>query len=98
MADATHSVDRLGIEFLSGLGLPPVALVRLAAALECRWISCLMSQGPVNAFGYPDFDLTRDASLRREMMAAMRDLGVSISLGEGFLVRVGADIRDAAAC
>jgi hypothetical protein len=40
---------------------------------------------------------TTHVTLRREMTAAMRDHNVSISLGEGMIVREGVDIHDGAA-
>lgn len=87
-------MDGLGIEFLSVFGLPPVDLVHLAADLGCRYISTGLASYPYDPPIYPPFSLRDDASLRREMRAAMRERGVSISLGEGLTVRSGADIRD----
>jgi sugar phosphate isomerase/epimerase len=52
---------------------------------------------PYNPHGYPEFSLRDDPALRREMVAAMGDRGVSISLGEGFSVREGMDVREKAA-
>ena len=87
-------MDRLGIEFLSVFGLPPVDFVCLAADLGCRYISTGLASYPYDPPIYPRFSLRDDASLRREMRAAMHERGVSISLGEGLTVRSGADIRD----
>ena len=87
-------MDRLGIEFLSVFGLPPVAFVSLAADLGCRYISTGLTSYPYDPPSYPPFSLRDDPRLRRELTAALRDRGVSISLGEGFTVRSGADIRD----
>ena len=87
-------MDRLGIEFLSVFGLPPVDFVHLAADLGCRYISTGLTSYPYDPPIYPPFSLRDDASLRREMRAAMRERGVSISLGEGLTIRSGADIRD----
>jgi sugar phosphate isomerase/epimerase len=87
-------VERLGIEFLSVFGLPPVDFVCLAADLGCRYISTGLASYPYDPPIYPPFSLRDDPPLRREMTAAMRDRGVSISLGEGMNVRGGADIRD----
>jgi sugar phosphate isomerase/epimerase len=88
---------RLGIELLTVLGLPPVEVVGLAADLGCHNISVALSPGPINPAGYPDFNLATDTALRREMAAALRDRDVSPALGEGYLVREDADIRDLAA-
>jgi sugar phosphate isomerase/epimerase len=87
-------MDRLGIEFLSVFGLPPVEFVSLAADLGCRYISTGLTSVPYDPPTYPPFSLRDDPALRREMIAAMRDRGVSISLGEGLLVREGADVRE----
>jgi sugar phosphate isomerase/epimerase len=89
-------VTRLGIEMLSGLGLPPVALVNLAADLGCAHISTGLHQMPAayNPLGYPDWSLRADPVLRREMRTAMHDRGISVSLGEGFAVRPGINMAD----
>jgi len=87
-------MERLGIEFLSVFGLPPVEFVTLAADLGCRYISTGLTSVPYNPPTYPPFSLKDDPALRREMIAALRDRGVSISLGEGMLVRPEKDVRD----
>jgi sugar phosphate isomerase/epimerase len=86
----TTHMNRLGIEQLSVLGLKPVPFVHLVADLGCNCISTGLSTMP----GYEPFSLRDDKVLRRETIAAMRDRGVSISLGEGCIVRPGRDIRD----
>jgi sugar phosphate isomerase/epimerase len=85
----------LGIENISVFGLPPVEFVNLAADLGCQHISTGLTQLFYNPHGYPAFSLRDDPALRREMNAAMADRGVSISLGEGFIVRPGSDLKDA---
>jgi sugar phosphate isomerase/epimerase len=89
-------MKRLGIELLSAMGLPPVDYIRLAAELGCPNVSIALGQIPINPAGHPRFDLASDAALRREVAAALGDTGVSISLGEGYLVAPNRDIRDAA--
>ncbi|GAB1811021.1 sugar phosphate isomerase/epimerase family protein [Mycobacterium sp. MUNTM1] len=84
--------DRLGIGMLSVFGLPPIELVNLAADLGCRHVSVAVQGMPVVPLGYPPFSLKDDAVLRNDLLAAMRDRGVSISLGDGFLVLPGADV------
>ncbi|WP_218171529.1 sugar phosphate isomerase/epimerase family protein [Streptomyces mirabilis] len=74
--------------------MPPVTFVALAADLGCRYISTALTSNPYNPSIYPSFSLRDDPTLRREMIAAMRDRDVSISLGEGMVVREGADIQD----
>ena len=87
-------MNRLGIELLCVFGMPPAEHVRLAAELGCGHISSGLSSFPTNPHGYPPWSLKEDAALRREMIAAMRDTGVFISLGEGLLIRPGIDVRD----
>lgn len=83
----------LGIEAISVFGLPPVAYVTLAADLGCRNISTGLSAFPYNPHDYPAFSLRDDAALRRDMIAALRSRGVTISLGEGLTIRPGGDVR-----
>lgn len=89
-------MEQVGIEHLSVFGLPPVEFVTLAADLGCRSVATALTPFRFNPHGYRAWSLRDDAALRREMIAAMRDLGVSISLGEGFMVGPGRDIRDRA--
>ncbi|MEY2926823.1 MAG: hypothetical protein RL367_1300 [Pseudomonadota bacterium] len=93
-------MNRLGIEMLTLLGMPPVEHVRLAAELGCVSISTGLTGLPLTMFGlpelgiYPQWSLETDQLLRREMKAALRDTGVHIGLGEGFRVRTDGDVRD----
>ncbi len=86
-------MNRLGIEMISVFGLPPVEYVNLAADLGCAHISVSLTPVDINPHGYTSYSLLEDAALRREMIAAMRDRGVSISLGEGLTARADVDIR-----
>jgi sugar phosphate isomerase/epimerase len=88
-------MERLGIEPLSVFGMPPVAFVELAADLGLRYIAIMLTPMP-NPYGYPPFSLRDDAELRRQTLAALRDTGVSIALGEGMVVREDTDMRDLA--
>jgi sugar phosphate isomerase/epimerase len=93
-------VNRLGIEMLTLLGMPPVDHVRLAAELGCAGISSGLTGLPLTMFGindfapYPMWSLRDEPALRRETIAAMRDTGVHIALGEGFRARSNGDVRD----
>lgn len=96
-------MNRLGIEMLTMLGMPPIDHVRLAAELGCAYISTGLSGLPVRHLGqpdwamFPDWSLESDPALVREVKAALRDTGVRIALGEGFRVREDGDVRDRAA-
>lgn len=89
---ASGRFDRLGIGMLSVFGLPPIELVDLAAELGCRYVSVAVQGMPLVPLGYPRFSLKDDGGLRKNLLAAMGDRGVSISLGDGFLVLPGADV------
>jgi sugar phosphate isomerase/epimerase len=89
-------MDLLGIENQTVMGLPPVEFVRLAADLECKYISISINERMYNPHGYEQFSVRDDAALRRRIVTALRDHGVSISLGDGFIVRPGSDVRDRA--
>src|SRR5207237_711904 len=89
-------LNRVGVEYLSVFGLPPVEFGNRMADLGCSYISTGLTAPPgFNPHGYRTFSLREDRALRREMVAAMRDRGVGISLGEGFLVRPNVDARTA---
>lgn len=85
-------METLAIEFLTVYGLPPVEFVDLAADLGCRHISTGLMPPPYNPYHHPAWSLRDDAMLRRNLMAAMRDRGVSIALGEGFSIRADVDV------
>jgi sugar phosphate isomerase/epimerase len=86
-------MDRIGIDCLSVFGMPPVQFVGLAADLGCRYISTALQPVILNPASFPDWTL-RDRTLRREMVKAMDDRGVSLSLGEGLIILPGKDAAD----
>jgi sugar phosphate isomerase/epimerase len=90
-----ENMERLGIEFISVFGMPPVATVNLAANLGYRYISAVLTPLDYNPHGYLPYSLRDDKKMRRETIAALRDRGISISLGEGFVVQPGIDVREA---
>jgi sugar phosphate isomerase/epimerase len=85
----------VGIEFITVFSLPPLDYVNLAGDLGCPTISVMLEPFGENPYGYAPFSLRTDAGLRRDMLAAMRDRGVSVSLGEGFLIMPDLDVRTA---
>jgi sugar phosphate isomerase/epimerase len=82
----------LAIGFLSVFALPPIEFVDLAADLGCRHISTVVQAPPLLPLGYRPYSLRDDAALRKELLAAMNRRGVTITLGDGFLVLPGAEI------
>jgi len=89
-------MDRLGIGFLSVFALPPVELVDLAADLGCHYISTVVQGQPLVPLDFGPYSLRDDVALRRDVQAAMEHRGVTISLGDGFLVLPGAEMRSQA--
>jgi sugar phosphate isomerase/epimerase len=89
------AMNTIGIERLCLFGMPPVEHVALAAYLGCACVGIgLTAMRYYNPDDYPDWSLRDDPTLRREMIAAMRDLGVRISLCEGFGIAPGTDPDD----
>jgi sugar phosphate isomerase/epimerase len=88
-------MERLSIEPLSVMGLPPVEFVGLAGDLGLHHIAITLSAMPT-PYGYPPFSLRDDLALRRETLAALRDRGVTVSLGDGFVLHPGMNMRDLA--
>ena len=87
-------MDRLGIEMLSVFGMPPIEFVQLVADLGCRYITTgMVGFAPLKALDYQPYSLRDDPRLRQDLLAAMDDHGVSISLGEGLLIAPGVDVR-----
>src|SRR5580693_2180067 len=91
-------MDRLGIEMLCVFGMPPIEYVHLVADLGCRYITTgMVGFAPLKVLGFQPFSLRDEPGLRRDLLAAMDDRGVSISLGEGLLIAPGVDVRSYAA-
>lgn len=87
-------VNALGIERLCVFGMPPVEFVRLAADLGCDAVGVgLAPSQDYNPHNYPDWSLRHDTGLRREMVAALHDRGVAISIVEGFAFAPDRDMR-----
>ncbi|MDB6062646.1 MAG: hypothetical protein JWM78_2749 [Verrucomicrobiaceae bacterium] len=82
---------RVGVEYITLLGIGPLEMIACAAAAECRDISLVLSRPDFNPYDYPFFSLIDDARLRRETVASLRDNNVSIALVDGFAVFPGSD-------
>lgn len=89
-------MDRLGIEFISAMGMPPVEYVELVAKLGCGNIGFAPAPITDNPHGFAPWDLRQDPALVRATCAALRDLPLKVNLGEGFLIMPGLDIADSA--
>jgi sugar phosphate isomerase/epimerase len=88
-------LDGLGLEFISGLGLPPVEYVELAARLGCRAIGFAPEPITGPLAGREGWTLRDNPVLQRELKQALAEHGLTIPLGEGFLIMPGRSIADA---
>ncbi|MBV1686813.1 sugar phosphate isomerase/epimerase [Novosphingobium sp. G106] len=87
-------MDRLGLEFISTLGMNPVDAIRLTAELGVHRTGIAPSPITANPHGFAPWDLRSDPALVRATKAAAQEHGVAIALGEGFLVMPGIEIVD----
>ena len=84
-------MNRLAIEFISTFGMPPVEHIELAASLDCRNIG-LASAPIVTLDGlYPEWSLCGNPALLKDVKQALKDNGVTVSVGEGFVIMPGID-------
>lgn len=95
MAASVPLAERLGLEFISGLGLHPARFVELAARLGLGRIG-LAPKPIVSAPDASPWDLLSDPALAAEVKRAMAETGVRLALGEGLLIMPGLEIADAA--
>lgn len=79
----------LGLDFISGLAMPPVAFVELAADLGCSSVSLGVNPITANPHDYAPWSLVEDAALLRAVKAAMAANGVTMSAGEGCFIMPG---------
>lgn len=91
-------MHELGIERLCTFGMPPVEMVNLAADLGCRHVG--IGQTAMlyyNPDGYPDWSLRDDPSLRRDLIAVMRERDVGIALLDAIALSPATGIAEHAA-
>lgn len=79
-------MGNIGIEGISAFGMPLVRFIELAAELGSPNVSISLQQMEYDPYGYPRYSLPEDANLRREVKAALKANGVSLSLGENMFV------------
>lgn len=87
--------DRLALEFISALGMPPAEFIALVRRLGIGRVGMAPAPIAANPHGYPAWDLRTDPALLRATKAALAAEGVTVSLGEGFLIMPGIEIANA---
>lgn len=90
----TTARTRIGIDFLSVLGMPPVEFIEFAASMECPNISLAPQPMTANPHGYPAWSLRGNPVLQAETKAALAANGVRIAIAEGVIVRPGQTAAD----
>jgi sugar phosphate isomerase/epimerase len=81
-----QGMNRIGLEYITLLGMPPLEFIRIAAATGCGHVALFAAQSEYNPEGYPDYSLVTDRALRRDVARCLKDEGVSVALVDGFAV------------
>ncbi len=92
----TAQSDRVGIEFISFFNDHPVDMVKIAAQLGCRHISLALEPMATKHIEYAPWSLRSDRQLRRDLVQALGDHAIDISMGECYMILPGADFRNSA--
>jgi sugar phosphate isomerase/epimerase len=79
-------MNRIGLDYITLLGMPPVEFIRTAAAAGCSHVGLFPAQSEYNPENYPDYSLITDRALRRDVTRCLRDEGISIALVDGLAV------------
>ncbi|HEX7871409.1 MAG TPA: TIM barrel protein [Sphingobium sp.] len=89
--------DRIGLDLISVLGMPPVDYVALAGELGCTHIT--LAPKPVVAVPelYANWTFHGNPGLLRDTKAALADHGITVAGGEGFFIVPGRDVADSVA-
>ena len=88
--------DRVGIEFISFFNDNPVDMVKTVSKLNCHHLSLALEPMHTKHIAYAPWSLRNDKQLRKDLLQAMQDHNVNISMGECFMIRPDADFRDTA--
>ena len=90
-------MDRLGIEFITALGQDPVDYVHLAADLGAPNIGIALAPIVMVPEDAPRWSLRDDGALFARTKAAINERGVTVMLGEGFLIHPQMEMANSAA-
>jgi sugar phosphate isomerase/epimerase len=90
-------MDRIAIDFISVMGLPPVEFVELAAKLGVGYIGLAPAPLTSNPHNYPEWTLRGNPALVKDTARALKDNGVTVSVSDGFLIWPAASVSTLAA-
>ncbi len=84
----------ISLDVLTVMGMGPVEYIELAAELGCEFVGLFAT--PLNRIAsvYPEWSLRGNPALVRDIKAALAHHGVSVRLGEGFLLQSDTILRD----
>lgn len=87
---------RIGLDFLSALGMSPVTFIELAARLECQEIT--LAAGPISFVAelYEPWTFRDNPGLVSDTRKALSDNGIAVSGGEGWFILPRFDIARSA--
>lgn len=77
-------MNPLGLEYLTVMGCHPLDYVRIAADIGCQHVAFHTSTLDFPGMPPPAPSIFEDARLRREVMASIRDHGLTVHLVDGF--------------
>jgi sugar phosphate isomerase/epimerase len=88
---------RLSLDILTVMGMEPLPYIKLASALGCDHVG--MQVTPVTSVPelFPNWSLRDNPGLVRDVRAALSDQGLTIYLGEGFLLHDDTNVQEFAA-
>lgn len=86
MSADVDAMERLALEPLSVMGLPPVEYARLAGELGFRRLTIPLAPLPNNVGNYPEWSLRHDTGLQRRLKSALREAGLAVSLVDCILI------------
>ncbi|MFY7838218.1 MAG: sugar phosphate isomerase/epimerase family protein [Novosphingobium sp.] len=84
-------MHRLALDHLTAIDTTPIQLVQAARAAGCDGVCLFMEPMDVLPL-MPQFDIYADSTVRMELRAAMRDLGVTLDLAYPFTLAGRTDI------
>ena len=88
--------DRLGIEFITALGLDPASFVHLAADLGLPRVGLSLAPIAMVPEDAPRWSLRDDKALFDATRSAIRERGVAVLVGEAFLLHPQMDVANSA--
>jgi sugar phosphate isomerase/epimerase len=95
VAPPERDKDSISLDFLSGLGMPPVQFVELASTIGCSSITLgVQPMGSIDS--YPAWSFRKTPALVGETRKALAENGICLVAGEGWFIMPHLDMHDTA--